>query len=341
MNNYPSQDCHPGDMTVGNVHFRNFSGDADFPLMLAVINGSKEADAIDRTNTLDELQNNYAHLVNCNPYKDLIIAEIQDKVVGYGRVYWSQIVNGPLLYSHFVFLLPAWRGLGIRRKMLKVNEQRLLDIARNHDPHCAKYYETSASDGELDWITVVEQADYKIVRYGYAMVRPNLDDIPAYPLPQGLEIRPVKPDQYETIWAAAVEAFHDHWGFSEEDWSLENLRAWEKDASFNPSLWKVAWDGNQVAGMVLNFINQDENKEYNRKRGYTETICVRRPWRRRGLAKALIAESLVLHKSQGMTETAHSVDAENPNGALQLYEKLGYQAVKTGMVYRKEFSIQT
>ncbi|TFG68351.1 MAG: GNAT family N-acetyltransferase [Anaerolineales bacterium] len=341
MLNHASQDSYPGDLKVKNVNFRNFRGDSDFPWMLAVINGSKEADAIDRTNTLDELKNNYAHLVNCDPHKDLIIAEIQDEVVGYGRAYWSKVVNGPLLYSHFVFLLPAWRGLGIRRKMLKINEQRLQDIARDHDMLCEKYYETSASDNELDWINVIEQEGYKVVRYGYNMVRPNLNDIPAYPLSKGLEIRPVEPDQYEIIWEAAVEAFRDHWGFSEDEWSLENLKAWENDQSFNPSLWKVAWDGNQVAGMVLNYINENENQEYKRKRGYTETICVRRPWRRRGLAKALIAESLLLHKSLGMTETAHGVDAENPNGALQLYENLGYQAVKTGMVYRKELTIQT
>jgi ribosomal protein S18 acetylase RimI-like enzyme len=100
-------------------------------------------------------------------------------------------------------------------------------------------------------------------------------------------------------------------------------------------LWQVAWDGDQVAGMVLNFINHQENLEYDRKRGYTETICVRRPWRRRGLARALIARSFQMHKELGMTEAALGVDAENPNGALRLYQSMGFQQIKRNTVYRK------
>ena len=87
--------------------------------------------------------------------------------------------------------------------------------------------------------------------------------------------------------------------------------------------------------MVLNFIRHDENEEYNRQRGYTETICVRRPWRRRGLARALIARSFKVIKGQGMTEAALGVDTESPTGALQLYEGMGFRPVKRASVYRK------
>ena len=169
------------------------------------------------------------------------------------------------------------------------------------------------------------------------MVRVNLDDIPEHLLPEGIEIRQVQDNQVTSIWKAGVEAFRDHWNFSENEWSIENLKSWQEDPIYNPSLWKVAWEGDQVAGMVLNFINEKENKEYNRKRGYTEMICVRRPWRRIGLARVLITESLKMHKSLGMTETAHSVDAENPHGALGLYKSMGYEPIKTSILYRKVF----
>ena len=87
--------------------------------------------------------------------------------------------------------------------------------------------------------------------------------------------------------------------------------------------------------MVLNFVNHEENQEYDRKRGYTESICVRRPWRRRGLAKALIARSFKVIKDLGMTEAALGVDTENPNGALQLYKSMGFQVAKQHTTYRK------
>lgn len=78
-----------------------------------------------------------------------------------------------------------------------------------------------------------------------------------------------------------------------------------------------------------------ENEEFHRKRGHVELISVKRPWRGKGIAKALIARSLKLLKSQGMTEAALGVDAENPSGALQLYEKMGFKVVKRGGIYRK------
>jgi len=66
-----------------------------------------------------------------------------------------------------------------------------------------------------------------------------------------------------------------------------------------------------------------------------EDISVRRPWRRRGLARALIAASIAVLREQGMTEGALGVDTENPSGALRLYESCGFLAVKREAAYRK------
>lgn len=97
----------------------------------------------------------------------------------------------------------------------------------------------------------------------------------------------------------------------------------------------MAWEGDEVVGMVLNFIDTKENLAFGRKRGYTENIAVRRPWRRRGIARALIATSLRMLKERGMEEAALGVDTQNLSGALRLYESLGYQPVKQFITYRK------
>jgi ribosomal protein S18 acetylase RimI-like enzyme len=115
----------------------------------------------------------------------------------------------------------------------------------------------------------------------------------------------------------------------------EDYLRWLNESTFDPSLWRLAWDGDQVAGMVLAFVNATENAEYNRRRGYTEDICVRRPWRRRGLARALIARSLRGLRARGMTEAALGVDTENISGALRLYESLGYRPVQRWALLRK------
>jgi len=135
------------------------------------------------------------------------------------------------------------------------------------------------------------------------------------------------------IWDAVGEAFQDHWGASE--WTDEWFRQWQEKSYFNPELFQIAWDGDEVAGTVLNYISEEENKEYNRKRGYTEEITTRRPWRRKGLARALIARSFKVLKERGMTEAALAVDAENLSGALKLYEDMGFRTVKRYTTYRK------
>ena len=125
----------------------------------------------------------------------------------------------------------------------------------------------------------------------------------------------------------------DHWGA--QPWRDEWFEEWMEDPTFDPSLWQVAWEGDQVAGNVLNFVNTKENEEYKRERGYTEFISVRCPWRRKGLARALIARSLQVLKDHGMSEAALGVDAENPNGALRLSESMGFGKVKQSMTFRK------
>jgi len=168
------------------------------------------------------------------------------------------------------------------------------------------------------------------------VVRPTLNHILDVPLPAGLEIRPARPEHYRAIWEASNEAFRDHWGFVQP--TEEDYQAWLNDKTiFQPDLWQIAWDiqTQQVAGQVRTFIDQAQNNKYGRQRGFTEFISVRRPWRRRGLARALIARSLKTQQQQGMTESALEVDSESLSGATRVYEDCGFRVVKRRSIYRK------
>jgi mycothiol synthase len=152
-------------------------------------------------------------------------------------------------------------------------------------------------------------------------------------LPAGIEIRPVTQEQLRTIFDADTEAFRDHWGFSEPtegDW-VQFLEFPHRDET----LWKVAWDGNRVAGQVRSFVNELENTTFDRKRGWTEFISTAREWRGKGVATALICESLRELESRGMDEAALGVHVENPHGAMRLYQKLGFAVQSRGAVYEK------
>ena len=324
---------------IPGLRFRHYRGEDDLPAMLAVIEGSRIADQNDWVETLDQIKMSYRHLVNCDPREDALLVELDGSLIGYSRVFWSDEAEGNRLLCHFAILLPEQRGRGIRRAMLRWNEARLSNVrlacAVQHPHDGPVLYQCFVSEAETHWRGLLEESGYQVVRYHYEMVRPDLEAIPDLPLPDGLEVRPVRPEQIPAIWEAAREAFHDHWGYSEDEWREESYRHFAEWAQDTMDTWQIAWQDGQVAGMVQCFIDEDQNRLYGRKRGWTEGICVRRPWRRQGLAKALIARSLRLCRERGMDHAALGVDAENPNGAFRLYGAMGFQISKRHFIYRK------
>lgn len=318
---------------VPGLRFRGFQGETDYPHIVAIINGSRDADQSDWLATVEEMRINYTHLTNCDPATDFIFAEVAGEAVGYGRCWWQNMVDGSISYYFFAHLLPHWRETGIRLALVRHLKQRLQQIAADHPVERERRFVNWASQHETHWTNLLLAEGHKIVRYGFDMVRSTLDDIPECPVPDGIEIRRGKLAEWRQIWEAAREAFRDHWGMSE--WSEENFASESKYPTFNPDLWQIAWAGDEVAGGVLNFIDQKENEAFERLRGYTETIFVRRPWRGQGVAKALIARSFQVLKEAGMAEAALGVDGENPTGALHLYRKMGFVEVKRGITFHK------
>jgi mycothiol synthase len=320
---------------IPGLRFRKFRGDADIPEMVKVLNVVDRVDGTDRVATVESLSKMYSNLLHSDPSKDMVMVEVDGELVGYTRVTWWVELDGSRMYLHIGFLLPEWRGKGIGTALVRHNEARLREIAADHPDTAPRRFSASASNANQNLKDVLLKEGYTPVRYGYNMVRPDLENIPEVPMPEGLEMRPVRTEDLRVIWEAEVEAFRDHWGAGETEEG--DFERWQLDTPFQPEYWQVAWDvaKNEPAGMVRTFIDEDHNRAFNHKRGYTENISVRRPYRRRGLARALMARSFQLQKEQGMTETALSVDAQNPNGALQLYEDMGFRVVQTETSYRK------
>jgi len=321
---------------IPGLSFRHFRGSSDYPKMVAAVEASAEADKIERVTTVEDTADSYAHLTNSDPYHDMIFAEVNGEVIGYSRGWWYDEDNGPRLYCFVGFLVPAWRRKGIGQEMLRWMENRLRVIANEHPVEQLKFFQGFTSQHEAGLVKMLEQEGYAAVRYGWDMLRPSLDDIPDFQLPEGVECRLVLPGHYRAIWDASNEAFRDHWGVAEP--TETDYQNWLEDKNFfQPHLWQIAWDmaTNQIAGQVRTFIIHAQNEKYNRKRGFTEFISVRRPWRKRGLARALIALSLQKQKEAGMTESVLGVDSQNLSGATRVYEDCGFRVVKQSTVYRK------
>lgn len=326
----------PDAPAIPGLSFRHFTGDEDYPAMLDVNNGSKIADDLGHDlHTLDTIRYVYGSTHNHDPHKDVLIAEVAGRMVAFNRVYWERELAGPRTYWHFGFVLPGWRGKGLGRAMMRWAEERAREIEATHEDGGPVYIGTSVYAQMAGLENLLKTRAYEPVRYGFHMETPDLEHIPDVPMPEGLEVRPAEPEYYRAIWDASSEAFRDEWGATET--SDNDFDQWIADPSNEPHLWMVAWDtsSDQVAGSVLNYINHAYNARSGRKLGYTESISVRRPWRKRGLASALIAKSMRMFKEMGMTQTALGVDTENPSGALRVYERMGYKALSKITNYRK------
>ncbi len=317
---------------IEGLTWRGFRGDEDFPAMAELIATCFAADKIDRTISVEAIATNYHHLVNCDLEKDLLFAEIDGQVKGYWRVWWSMQVDGTYFYELILYVHPEWRER-LTMPMIESAEKRIREITAGHPKDAPKFFQINAEDTETERMALLEKSGYKAIRYGTNMVRDLSEPFPEAELPQGIEVRPVTPDQWRPIHDASNEAFRDHWGARDE--TEEEYQRGLEEPIFRPELWMVAWEGDQIASVIHNFINEEENAEFKRKRGYTEGICTRRLWRKKGIARALLVMSMKMFKDMGMTETALGVDSQNLSGAFRLYEGVGYRKVNQQILYRK------
>jgi ribosomal protein S18 acetylase RimI-like enzyme len=319
---------------IEGLIFRKFSGESDYPGIINILEEASNADYSTEAYTLADLRNDYAHLTNCDPYQDMIFAEINDETIAYCRTFWYQEEKpNDRIYFSVLNIKPEWRLQGIEQSMLNWCETHLRKIAEEHPQDSRRYLQIESNDKKTWFNQIIQSLAYQPARYGFGMSRP-LDNIPQAKLPEGIEVRTAEEKDYRKIWDASIEAFRDHWGFSEP--TEQDYQGYLSSKYFQPELWQVAWHGDQVVSSVLNYIDDDYNQKNNCLRGWTEQIATHRDYRCRGIAKALIVRSMHLHKAKGMTEVALGVDTQNPNGAFQLYESLGYKHEKTWITYRKE-----
>ena len=318
---------------LAGLQFRSFEGDSDYPKMVKILSDAAKADRVDDVFTLEDIRHDYSYLTHSDPKNDMLFAEVNGLTLAYARVDWHQEEDPNNRIYYVIFNIhPDARDKGIEAPMIHWCEARLREKAASHPQDSARYFQVSSNENKTSYIEVLKTLGYKPTRYFIEMSR-SLESIPEADLPEGIDVRPAGKEDYRKIWDASVEAFRDHWGFSEP--KEEDYKSYESSKYFQPELWQVAWHEDEVVGSVMNYVDPDYNEKLNRKRGWTEEITTARQWRRKGIAKALIVRSMHMHKANGMIEVGLGVDTQNPNGALQLYQSLGYEKEHTFINFRK------
>lgn len=289
--------------------------------------------------TVEQFDASYAHLTDCDPATDIAIVEHDGDIVGYERPSRDGARSGGLACVVFAPIRPDHLDHPLFDTLIADQEAHTRPWAAAHDGpvHHRAFSVHPGPDrppvGESAWL---EARGYEVAEWSAHLVRPHLDDVPDLTLPDGVELRPVEPEQMRQIWEEHLEAFRGDWDFREP--TPEMVDAELAEPFVDHTLWKVAWVGDRVVGQVKSYINTDENEARGYRRGYTEYISTHRDWRNRGIAGALLAMSLRELRDRGMTEAALGVDIDNVGGSFHLYTKLGFELRSYDAVYEKEIA---
>lgn len=307
--------------------FRPLRRPDDYPGVAAANQAGRESAGRPSGITAADMARYIEHLVNTDLERDVQVVEIDGRIVGYSIVSWRDLVEGERIFVVHRILDPAARGHGIEERTLAWTGQRMRATAAalaDRPPTRATTF--TWSDDEAGARLLAERGWAEDAR-SFEMVRPSLDAIPELPLPAGFELRPLGHGDGPRLWEALVDAFRDHRNKPEA--TTEDRERFLGNDDQDPDLWVIAFDGDEIAGGVVNLVDAAENARLGRELGYVEAVFTRPAWRRRGLARSLVAHSLALLRDRGMTCASLLVDGANPNQAMTLYEDLGFEVAST------------
>ncbi len=182
---------------------------------------------------------------------------------------------------------------------------------------------------------LLDQLGYQVVRHFFEMVI-EMDAPPPEPcVPEVIVIRPFVCETEDRALVHTIrDAFKDHWGHVESPFEEDYAEwvHWMDDPSFDQSLWFVVVASDEIVGCSICYDVTGEGPNV----GTVETLGVRRPWRRRGIALALLHHSFGELYRRGRNTVTLGVDAKSLTGALHLYEKAGMHVRHQYDCYEKE-----
>jgi ribosomal protein S18 acetylase RimI-like enzyme len=152
------------------------------------------------------------------------------------------------------------------------------------------------------------------------------------PLPAGLSMVPWRPELDFAFHEAFNETFSDHWSFepvSADEWR----QFFSRSSAFRADLTRGLLHGDELVGFSMSFVDPEENERTGRRQAWIGQIGVRRAWRKRGLATALLCESMRAFRAAGLAWAVLGVDAKSLTGAVGVYERVGFRTVQQTVLY--------
>jgi mycothiol synthase len=234
---------------------------------------------------------------------------------------------------------PEWQQRGIGSAVLAWQEEQVrarfrLDEAAGHIAAPPRLRIQTEEQHEHQ-AALLKGHGYGAVRWFNEMHRSLSAELPQAKLDGGLELRNLDASLFEAVRLAHNDAFRDHWGSEPRD--QESWRFTIEEPTARHDLSAVVIDGGtgEVAGYQLASFDPDAAADRGFTEGYTELLGVRRAYRGRGIAQALLADAMRRYSEAGMDVASLDVDSANPTGALELYLGMGYTPVNRSMTWER------
>jgi mycothiol synthase len=243
-----------------------------------------------------------------------------NKIIGYAFVE----VTGESRMDTCVFVHPQFKNHGIGSMLLSKVEERALVLASERDGeqklmNQIPFTNTSARN-------LVEARGYQFSRL-YKRMKINLMEQPKQlHFPTGMGISTFKPDQdEETLFEVYDETFRDSWGYAKKEFSTWIHQ--KKGEDYDPTLWYIVWDDRKPVAFLMSRMQEDGL--------FIDLLGVKRPWRKQGIAQAMLLHVFQEAYRRGQHTILLYVDSDSLTNAHRVYHQVGMSADSQTAVYCK------
>lgn len=311
---------------------RPYAGETDLQAIADLINACEAVDQLDEGTSVSELRLEFDS-PSLDKARDLCLwSDTECRLIGFAQLSIPQsdrVIDGSLWFR----VHPAARGGNVETQIVSWGEERMRSVSQERG--VSVKLRSGTRDDKADRIALLEGCGFTPDRYFLTMKRSLAEPILERGFPAGFTLRQVNGEQDAQPWVELHnQSFIDHW--NHHDLTLENYKYWLTDPDYRPELdlIAIAPDGT-FAAYCYCYISSEDNERTGRNEGWIAMLGTRRGFRRIGLGRAMLLAGMHQLKVAGVEEALLGVDAENPSGAKQLYESVGFRQVYTWISYVK------
>ncbi len=301
----------------------------DLPAVVDLINLHNEAMGEEERENVQELEQDW-RTPNYYPERDYHVVETPDgQMVAFSFI--EPVPSAPNKAYAFCVVHPEFMGQGIGTDLIQHGDKHFMALSRDIPEDKPLYVQRWTSEREKPAIALIEAQGYTQVRTFYEMRITLNGPVPPVEFPEGFALRPFNPEtDARAVHLAHQESFRDHWGYT-ADTDYEQWAHQLAHPDFDPDLYLAAYEGEDIAGIAICRPWGPDQPQL----GWVNILGVRKAWRKRRLASALLRHAFYVFQQRGFAQVGLGVDGASKTNAVALYERNGMHIHKQSYSFRK------